>query len=511
MTGDEAVDETADDAISGDLIPDDLGLARRIGAVLAIDPGAPAVEFEARWHTWREIAQTVDDVVAALDDLGAGDGAPVGILVRNRPASIGLLLGVLRARACAVIINPGLGAHRVEADLHRLDLAMIAGERADVDALVPAAIAQRVPVLSIGAQAGGARFSHPPTATVDASPGIAVRMLTSGTTGPPKRVDLSAATLEKVMRGAKHYESNPANEVRLRDGVVIVHVPLVHVAGVFRVLQAVLDGRRIALFERFTVNDWAECVRRHRPRTASLVPSALRMVLDADLDPRDLSSLRSVVSGTAPLAPELADVFTACYGVPVLTSYGATEFGGGVAGWNLADHEAFAVGKRGSVGRAHAGCTLRIVDAASGEVLSIGAEGLLEVQADQLGPQWVRTTDLGRLDDDGFLWILGRADETILRGGFKVQPEVVRVALERHEHVREAAVVGIDDERLGQVPVAAVEPIDKASLDPDEVLEHAAAFLARYEVPVEVRVVDALPRTVSDKVDLAAVRALFAR
>ena len=115
----------------------------------------------------------------------------------------------------------------------------------------------------------------------------------------------------------------------------------------------------------------------------------------------------------------------------------------------------------------------------------------------------MRTTDLGRLDDDGFLWIVGRADETIVRGGFKVQPEVVRAALERHPHVREAAVVGIDDERLGRVPVAAVEPVDKELLDADAVLEHAAAFLARYELPVEVLIVDELPRTVSDKVDLA--------
>ncbi len=495
---------------------DDLGIARRIGAVLAIDPGAPAIEFDGKWHTWREVAQTVDDVTAALDDLGAGDGAPVGILVRNRPASIGLLLGVLRARACAVIINPSLGAHRAEADLAGLDLAMIAGERADIDALVPASIAQRVPVLSIGNSTADARFTHSrplPGMSVPASaaPGVAVRMLTSGTTGPPKRVDLGAVTLEKVMRGAKHYESNRADDVRLRDGVVIVHAPLVHVAGIFRVLQAVLDGRRISLFERFTVEDWAECVRRHRPRTASLVPTALRMVVDAELDPRDLSSLRSIVSGTAPLSPDLAEAFTARYGVPVLTSYGATEFGGGVAGWNLADHQVHGRDKRGSVGRAHAGCALRIVDADSGDVLPVGAEGLLEVQADQLGPDWVRTTDLGRLDRDGFLWIVGRADETIVRGGFKVQPEVVRAALERHPHVREAAVVGIDDERLGRVPVAAVEPVDKELLDADAVLEHAAAFLARYELPVEVLIVDELPRTVSDKVDLPAVRNLFAR
>jgi acyl-CoA synthetase (AMP-forming)/AMP-acid ligase II len=334
-------------------------------------------------------------------------------------------------------------------------------------------------------------------------------MLTSGTTGPPKRIDLRYEMLDQVMRGAKHYETGTGNDVRLRAGVVIVNAPLVHVSGVFRVVQAVLDGRRIALLERFSVDGWTAAVQEHRPKTVSLVPTALRMVLDADVDDDVFESIRSVVSGTAPLDPDLAEAFTTRYGVPVLTSYGATEFGGGVAGWNLADHEQFAVAKRGSVGRAHAGCSLRVVDSTDGTDLGLDVVGLLEVRAAQLGTDdWVRTTDLARVDADGFLWIVGRADQTILRGGYKVQPEVVRAALERVPGVTEAAVVGIDDERLGAVPVAAVERRPGAELDEATVLEVAGAHLARYELPVTVVVVDALPRTTSGKADLAAVREL---
>ena len=197
--------------------------------------------------------------------------------------------------------------------------------------------------------------------------------------------------------------------------------------------------------------------------------------------------------------------------MPVLISYGATEFGGGVAGWNLADHRAFWAAKRGSVGRAHAGCELRVVDP-DGDPLGPDAEGLLEVKAGQLGDagDWVRTTDLARIDADGFLWILGRADQAIIRGGFKVQPDDVRAALERHPAVRGAAVVGRADRRLGAVPVAAVElRAGAAAVGPDDLLAHAATVLARYELPAEIRIVDALPRTDSGKVDLAAVRALF--
>jgi acyl-coenzyme A synthetase/AMP-(fatty) acid ligase len=236
------------------------------------------------------------------------------------------------------------------------------------------------------------------------------------------------------------------------------------------------------------------------------------MVLEADVDPADLRSLRSVISGTAPLSPDDADAFMAKYGIPVLGAYAATEFGGGVAGWNLADHQRFWSAKRGSVGRAHAGCALRVVAPDDGRVLGPGAEGLLEVRAAQLGEDapWIRTTDLARIDADGFLWIVGRADHVIIRGGFKVHPDHVRAALERHPGVRGAAVVGRTDARLGAVPVAAVElRHDREPVTADDLLTHAAATLAGYELPAEIRIVDALPRTPSAKVDLAAVSILL--
>ena len=124
------------------------------------------------------------------------------------------------------------------------------------------------------------------------------------------------------------------------------------------------------------------------------------------------------------------------------------------------------------------------------------------------GAGWVRTTDLARCDDDGFLWIVGRADQTVLRGGFKVQPDVVCAALERHPAVRGAAVFGVDDERLGQVPVAVVELRDGNHVDEGELLAHARPLLAPYEVPARIVVVDELPRTPSAKVDLPRARAL---
>jgi acyl-CoA synthetase (AMP-forming)/AMP-acid ligase II len=145
----------------------------------------------------------------------------------------------------------------------------------------------------------------------------------------------------------------------------------------------------------------------------------------------------------------------------------------------------------------------------NGVPLGADRPGLLEVKPGQLGPsaEWMRTTDLARIDSDGFLWILGRADQAIIRGGFKVMPDEIRAALESHPAVRGAAVVGRPDERLGETPVAMVEL--RNAVDTATLVEFLRSRLARYEVPADIAIVDQIPRTPSGKADLGAVRAFF--
>jgi acyl-CoA synthetase (AMP-forming)/AMP-acid ligase II len=484
---------------------DSEALSDRIGAVLTLDPQAPALEFERQWHSWGELAATADAIAEHLEP-----GMRVAVLLRNRPAHVGLVLGLLRAGACIVTTNPDGGTERVRADLESLGVGTIAGEPDDLGAVAP-----KVRWFASAALGAVTVTGDQPAGTADVAnrrPGVAVEMLTSGTTGPPKRVPLTYEMLSRVLDGAKHYEKHADSQLRLRSGVTIVNSPLVHLGGLFRILTCVNDGRSFCLLERFRVDEWIDAVRRHRPRTVSLVPAAVRMVLDADLDRADFASVRSVISGTAPLSPDDADAFLEKYGAPVLIAYAATEFGGGVAGWNLADHERFWTAKRGSVGRAHPGCELRVVDPATGTPLAADDEGLLEVKARQMGDGagWTRTTDVARVDADGFVWILGRADQAIIRGGFKIRPDDVRAAFERDPRVRGAAVVSRPDARLGAVPVAAVELRPGVhAVSVEALLAEAAKVLTRYELPAELRLVDTLPRTPSGKVDLAAIRALF--
>jgi acyl-CoA synthetase (AMP-forming)/AMP-acid ligase II len=123
------------------------------------------------------------------------------------------------------------------------------------------------------------------------------------------------------------------------------------------------------------------------------------------------------------------------------------------------------------------------------------------------GDGWVRTNDIARMDTDGFLWIVGRADDAIIRGGFKIVPQTVEAVLRDHPAVTDAAVTGIPDERLGQVPVAAVTA--RQPITPEELDAWLRDRLAKYQIPVEIRVVDDLPRTTSLKVSKEGLRAMF--
>jgi long-chain acyl-CoA synthetase len=478
-------------------------LSQRIAHVLDLQPDAPAIEYAGQWIPWSRVA----DLAHHVETLARQSADPqIGMLLRNRPGHVAAFLGVLVGGATVVTINPSRGEERTRADIAALRLPLVVGEPDDLDTLVaPSATALPIPAL-LDEPAGS------PTLTVTSGPafppGVAVRMLTSGTTGPPKRVDLSYDMLARSVMG-REPDRAPAPTER-RQGVAIVNSPLVHIGGVFRVLQCVAEARPFVLLDRFELNAWAAAVRKHRPRTVSLVPAALRTVLHSDLPRADLESIRAVTCGTAPLSADDADAFTAKYGIPVLTSYAATEFGGGVAGWTLPDYRQHWQAKRGSVGRANPGSQLRVVDQ-DGAPLAPDLVGLLEVRAAQLGPsaQWMRTTDMARIDEDGFVWIVGRADQAIIRGGFKVMPDDVRTALETHPSVAGAAVVGRSDDRLGQTPVAMVELRESVSVDADQLLEHLRMRLARYEIPTDIAIVGAIPRTPSGKPDLNAVQSFF--
>jgi long-chain acyl-CoA synthetase len=345
-------------------------------------------------------------------------------------------------------------------------------------------------------------------------------LLTSGTTGAPKGVVLTHDNAWANVRAtvsAFRSDTMPSRLAGEDKPPNLIANPLSHTAGVVRLIFALYVGRRVVLLRKFDGRTTKRLLDRHGIDALTLNPTMLRILLDALEPGEDLGAVRYVGSGTAPLPPALREEFEARFHVPVLQAYGQTEAFGGIAVESVKD---VLAGHRrpGSVGRALPGVELRIVtadghDAAPGEqgeirarsrsatVGYLGAEpGATPVDADG----WLRTGDLGHLDSDGYLYITGRLRNTIICGGFNVMPEEVEAALEEDPRVREAVVVPLPDDRLGEIPVAVVE----ADAAPGDVLAAVAARLAPYKRPRHVFVVPELPRVPNGKVDRPAAQAL---
>jgi long-chain acyl-CoA synthetase len=335
-----------------------------------------------------------------------------------------------------------------------------------------------------------------------------IQILTSGTTGAPKRIGISHEMIARHFVGAnKNYQ---AAEDLSRAAPMFSYYPLGNISGIYGLIPPLLRGHRVVWVERFSVAAWREYLQRHKPERGSLPPAGFQMVLDADVPAEELACLRCVASGAAPLALEVHRAFEAKYNVPILMSYGATEFGGPVTSMTLELHAQWGQRKLGSAGRPIAGSQLRVVDPESGAQLSANEEGILEVMTPRIGEHWLRTSDLAVIDADGFLFHRGRADGAIMRGGFKVLPDTVERALLLHPAVAAAAVVGMADPRLGQVPAVAIQTkLDVPRPSASDLEQHLRAHTFATHIPAAWQFVEQLPRTASMKVDYSAVRELF--
>ena len=485
-----------------------------LGRLWDADDHARMLQCDGDWESWGRVRKLTERIDNELTAAGCGEGGRVAVVLPNRMESVAALIAIFRGGRTLVTISPLQPPERLSADLAAAEVAYVLAPQA----LWTADVFDRT-VGDLGATGwslegddvvvqarGRAQADHGDSA-------VAIEMLTSGTTGPPKRIPLTRAQLEIALAAALQHNDRPGSRTKpaLSGTVGLVTLPIVHIGGLWSLLQSLVAARPIAMLDRFTVQGWHSVVKEHRPALAGLPPAAIRSVLDSDIPAEDLASIRAVNAGTSPVDPELVEAFFERYGIPILVVYGATEFSGAVAGWTVKDFHARWAEKKGSVGRAFPGFRLQIVDE-DGTVLGPDESGRLQVATPQTGraAEWVTTSDLAHLDADGFLYIDGRADDVIVRGGFKVAPETVVRALRGHSAVADAAVAPIPDRRLGQIPVAAVELRSGAETDGEALRQHCRTLLTPYEVPTQVFVVDALPRGAALKVDRRRLLAMLA-
>jgi acyl-coenzyme A synthetase/AMP-(fatty) acid ligase len=482
-------------------------LSSIVRKVLTIDPSAPALEFNKEWHSWGELTAIIDGIEAILVDNGIGRGTRIGGILRNRPQIAAVIVGTIINDRCVVTLNPALPEAKLVGDIVSLKTPVIIAltddwKRPEVREAARGTGALCIEVTTDSSNPVRVLFDKTGSDFNADAEGVGIEMLTSGTTGTPKRIPLPAKNFSKMVLDAAVYEKRDITAApKLSQSVTIANTPFSHIGGIFGLFVTLSAGRKACMLDRFRVEEFVDAIQRHRPKVVGAPPSALRMIIDAKVPREALSSLAVFRTATAPLDPNLADQFYELYGVPVLQNYGATEFAGGVAGWTLSDFKAFGAERRGSVGRMNPGVEGRVVHPETGEPLAFGEEGLLELRAKHLGDgtNWVRTTDLARMDAEQFLWILGRADNAIIRGGFKIIPDDVVKAIESHPDILEACVVALPDARLGQVPAAGYRVRSGHSLTEAELRSYLREKLTAYQVPAKLLQLDEFPRTPSMK------------
>ncbi len=431
------------------------------------------------------LLHTVDETMTAgqararvaelIPELAVEPGQAVAVMLPNGPELVCTMAAIWEVGGVYVPVNPRLPAIEVEQVLAETE---------------PALMVSTEGVLDIAAS--------PRTYPDD----VAFVVWTSGTTGRPKPI-LHTHTgylelLDRVL-GPLRTSGGSSGKAPTPN---LIPVSMALNAGIYNALFGLRAGSSLVIMDRFEPLAFAELVRRFEIRSTVLPPAAMAMLTDSEVD--DLTPLRYVRSITAPLSPLQAQRFVAKFGdVRVLNGYGQAEMGE-VIGWTATDAKSHPE-KVGAVGRPHPGVDVRVSDDAHLLVRPPNAAVGIDDRRDADG--FIDTGDLARIDEDGFVWIEGRASDLINRGGNKVYPEAVEEVLLLLPAVREVSVVGVPDDRLGELPVAFLVGDPMAA---DVLVAHCREHLVPYKVPADFVWVDELPRSEVGKVlrrDLVAAYA----
>ncbi len=326
--------------------------------------------------------------------------------------------------------------------------------------------------------------------------GTAVLLFTSGTTGEPKAAVLRHRNLAAYLISSVEFGGASPDEC------TIVTVPPYHIAAVSSVLSTTYAGRRVVQLERFEPEAWVDTVRRESVTHAMVVPTMLRRILDmVERDGGGLPSLRSLAYGGGPMPPPVVERALALLPtVDLVNAYGLTETSSTITVLGPDDHRAaFASedpdvrARLGSVGRPLPGVEVQVRDDGGIWVRGEQVSGEYEGRPTDLVDGWFNTRDAGRLDGEGFLFVHGRVDDVIVRGGENLSPGEIEAVLLEHPAVADAAVVGIPHEEWGEQVVAAVVLHPGAAVDEDAIRAHVRDRLRSARTPERIAFVDELP------------------
>ncbi|UWU70529.1 non-ribosomal peptide synthetase [Bradyrhizobium sp. NC92] len=491
--------------------------ARKTPAAPALlAPGRPALKYGA-------LAESIRQLVQTLRELGIGPADRIAVALPRGADSALALIAVASGCAC-VPVNPDLTADELQRYFSELKLTALV-TRADMNsASRDVARALDIAVIDFVAgpahDLGGCTFIAPAIGAARANGASrgdddAFILLTSGTAARPKMVPL---THRNVCLSA--YNAGHVLSLTTHDRLLNV-LPLFHAHGLISgLLTALAAGSSVICTDGFDASSFFGWMRELQPTWYTAVPTIHRALLtaaEANPDRARPSSLRVIRSASASLAPAILAGLEATFGVPVLETYGMTEAASQIAA------NPFELRKVGSVGRA-AGPEIAIMDE-TGRMLASGAHGEIMLRGPNMSRGyyndeaatraafrngWFRTGDLGYLDDDGYLFIVGRIKDVINRGGQKISPLEVEDVLLSHPAVLEAGVFAVPHEKLGENVAAIVVLRPNAEATSDQLRQFARKRLAAYKVPSLIRSVATLPKGASGKVKRNALAELIA-
>jgi long-chain acyl-CoA synthetase len=501
------------------------------------------VESGGRSVTWGVLEDEVARIATGLGAAGLVAGQRVLLALGNRIEFVTSYLGVLRAQVVAVPVNPRAttgelarmiadsGSRVVIADAEtvatvrdavRLVRAARAGETDELDAdLVGRSHDPRVYVVDAPAEEGEQPYDALRSAAARPVPALpdpeklACLLYTSGTSGRPRAAMLTHRALVANIDQAAGVEPPMIHG----DDVVLGVLPLFHVYGLNAVLGAVLRHRaKLVLTERFDPQATLDLIDDEAISVVPVAPPVFAYWLPEEHLRERLGPVRLMLSGSAPLSPQLIEQFADATGIPVHQGYGLTEASPIVTS-TLCSVEL----QTGSVGAALPGIEIKLLDDVGqvpegddpGEIWIRGAnvfsgywpEGAGGPDADG----WWGTGDVGFLDASGDLFLVDRLKELVIVSGFNVYPVEVEDVIREVDGVAEAAVIGVEDDATGEAVVAYVVPVAGADVVAPAVAEHCAARLARFKQPTRIEMVDELPLTVTGKVQKGALRGLERR
>jgi long-chain acyl-CoA synthetase len=464
----------------------------------------PAIADDYTHLSNSQFLAAVQRAAAALRGHGVSAGDVVAIMLPNTASFVVSLFAAWRIGATVTPINPSLTPAEVTYQVSDAAAKVLIAQTA-------ATFDLGIPVVSTDALDGGVPTPGLRNAPQYPEKALALLIYTSGTTGRPKGVMLDHANLN-AMCGAviDGFKLTP-------DDHSLLILPLFHVNGIIvGTLSPLLAGGRATIAGRFKVDAFFDRIQQSRATYFSAVPTIYTMLcgLPASVKP-DTSSVRFAVCGAAPASVELLEAFESRYGIPIIEGYGLSE-------GSCASTVNPLTGKRkaGTVGLPLPGQTIRLVDAAgrpvpdgeAGEVVIKGANvmrGYLnrpDETATTIVDGWLHTGDVGRFDEDGYLILVDRAKDMIIRGGENIYPREIEAVAHQLPQIAEAAVVGRAHPVYGEEPVLFVSLHPEAALDTDAILEHLGGSLSKYKLPVEITIMDDLPKNAVGKIDKPALR-----